>query len=75
MARFYGFTVWEVEQLTFMQLNAYLENLNYVVDPMSKEFGKPPEVIPPAHPLVTFAERCGIFIPYNVRYDIISLDE
>ena len=72
MARFYGFKVWDVEQLTFVQLNEYLSNLPYVADPMGKEFGKPPEIMPPTHPLVAFAERCGILVPYNVRYDIVT---
>ncbi len=69
MAKHYGYQIRDVKRLTFSQIEFYMRNLPYVIE-TSKKFGKAPPAQPPAHSLVEFASRCGIQVPYNVRYDL-----
>jgi len=75
MAKHYGYKIWDVRRLTFKQVDAYMSNLQYVLDMSgaNKYFGKPPEIQPPPHELVDLAIFCGIQVPFNVHYDLTSL--
>lgn len=73
MAKHYAFKPWDVERLTFAQLEGYMQNLRYVLE-MSKDLGKPPDALPPVHDLVDMALYCGIQVPFNVRYEMVGLD-
>ena len=72
MARFYGMDAEAVGNLTLKQFNGYLDNLEYVMHPESKEFGKPPNVTLPELPITRYAVRCGITIPFDVHKDLIQ---
>ena len=72
MSKHYGYTVSEVLKLTFKQIDSYMQNLRYVIE-TSKDFTKPPEVLPPATELVTYAEKCGLILPYSVRMQLAEI--
>lgn len=59
-----------VGNLTIPQFNAYLSQIEYVVED-SKNFGKPPDVSLPMLEIVKYAQRCGITIPYDIHLDLV----
>lgn len=73
IGKHYGYKVWEMQRLTFKQVDRLLTNLRYVVE-TSPDLSKAPPADPPLHPLIDFAVRCGIEVPYDIRYDIIIYD-
>ena len=74
VSHIYGFTVHEIQRMTFGQFNAYLSNIEYVVKD-SENFGKPPPVELPKLPLVSYAARCSIIIPREIHIDLITNGE
>lgn len=62
----------EVGELTMAQFNMYLSHIQYV-SPHSKDFGKqPPAPALPKLPILRYAERCSVIVPYEVHKDLIT---
>lgn len=71
LARIYGFDAETVSNLTIAQFNAYMQQIEYVVEE-SKKFGKPPAVELPMLEIVKYARRCSVDIPYDVHLDLLQ---
>lgn len=65
----YGFTPWQIRDLTMAQLSMYLDQIPYVLE-TSQEFGKPPRREAPPSEVADLAERCGIRVPPRVKYQL-----
>lgn len=65
----YSHKVWEVELLTFEQINGYMDYARYVVAE-STDFMRPPELLPPQNDLVQFALKVGVDIPERILFQM-----
>ena len=76
MARFYGMDAQTVGRLTLKQLNGYMANIEYVIPAfgmeVNKKFMKAPEPELPKLPIVRYAERCGVMIPFEVHLELLK---
>ena len=61
----------QVGMLSLRQLTGYLKNIRYVSE-NSKDCGKPPKPELPILPIVRYAKRCGINIPYEIHRDLLE---
>lgn len=60
----------QIGELTMAQFQAYLKQIPYV-SMFSDKYGKRPPQALPQIPILRYAERCGIIVPFEVREDLV----
>ena len=70
----YSMSLTEIQRMTMLQFNAYLMNIEYVIQD-SKNFGKPPPVELPRLAITEYAARCGVIVPRAIHIDLIKKGE